>query len=437
MTNRFHHVLLADPPGAGKTAQAILACKAIGAKTILVVCPASLRLNWVREFKMWADIAAWPMMRGAETPESSVVVVSYDLAARPSVLDKLSAQPWDVLILDEVHFLKSSRSKRTKACLKILAPKAMKVIAITGTPLPNGRALELQPIFTAFCPELFGNWHKFVERYCIKEITPWGVQYNGSRNLKELGKLARERFMIRRSKEEVLASLPPLVRQQVPLSLKGSDTKRLITESLTCLKEVLEAVEAGQSVAVPHLSTLRRELGVAKSLPAAKFILDLLEEERQVVVMAHHKEVISALGREFDAAGVTFVTLLGDTPPVERQNAVNDFQAGKSRVFLGSLLAASVGITLTAARAVVLVESSWVPSDNEQAEGRCFRIGQTDITRIFYLVVPDSLDEAVTSAVIRKQRNIETTLGTDAVRDSPGRQTIPFITNGETYGKAS
>lgn len=423
-------MLLADPPGAGKTAQAIVAARELGANRVLVVCPASLRLNWVREWQTWCGKGAytlWPVLSAADMPAlnfwgKSVIVVSYDLAARAEVLRVLSSMEWDLMVLDEAHFLKSRKSLRSVACYQHLWPKARKVIAITGTPLPNGRASEAHPLFSALCPELFKDWWRFAARYCVREETPWGMKFQKSKNLKELGRLARERFMIRRSKEEVLSDLPPLVRQTVPLTLSDTKAGKVARESMAHADEALKAMEEGGLTFSPHVATARRELGVLKVPGAASFISDLLEGEEAVVVFANHREVLAGLEAALTRQGTSFVKLLGETPPAERQRAVDDFQQGKARVFLGSLLAANVGITLTRSSAVVMAESDWVPSNNEQAEGRCYRIGQRVITRVYYLVVPDSLDDAVTSAVLRKQRDIETVMGNGA----PQTQGVPY-----------
>lgn len=402
--------LLADPPGAGKTAQAIVAADRVEAKWILVVCPASLRLNWAKEFRLWSDrrrmlhvvLSGQGDKCRVMNAAGKVTITSYELAV--SAADTLAGFDWDLVIFDEAHFLKGQKSQRSKVCREKLAPTARRIIAITGTPLPNGRAVEAWPVFSMLDPEEFGHFWRFVKTYTYPEETPWGTKYDRSKNLKQLGALARERFMIRRTKQETLGQLPPLQRQTVPLVVPE------VLDGLAFLSEAEELVTSGEVLPGP-IATARRELGEAKVRAACDFIRTMLESEEQVVVFFHHRSVGLALRAALDQASVTFVSIVGETPPEARQSAVDAFQGGKARVFLGSIGAAGTGITLTASSVVVMVEASWVPSENEQCEARCYRVSQSELTRVFYLVVPDSLDDAITNTVIAKQRNIERVLG--------------------------
>lgn len=409
--------LLADPPGAGKTPQAVRAMEALGARRILVLCPSSLKLNWCREFSRWScpPYTAKALKSSRDVPlieESDVVVVSYDLACRPAVLEKLMAVAWDGLILDEAHYVKSPGSQRSRVSTVLLWNRAKYRLAITGTPLPNGRAAEAWTLFSRLAPDLFGKWEAFRNSYCIPEETPWGVTYPRSKNLEHLGKLARERFMVRRKKEEVLGQLPPLVRQKMPLEvpvLKVVEAEGDFGEGPN-LQALIDAVEAGIPLQSDALSTARRKLGLLKVEAALEYIVDLLEETGSCVVFAHHRDVIRGLRDGFTERGITVVGITGDTSTDDRQDAVDTFQRGDAQVFLASLTAANTGITLTRSSTVVFVEADWVPSTNEQGEGRVYRVTQKEITRAIYLVVPDSLDEAVTWSVVRKQRDIQKVL---------------------------
>lgn len=413
IVNHYQDVLLADHPGAGKTCQAIIAADRIGAKSILVICPASLRENWKREFQKWGpqfDTYAfycrkelWNQVDHTFVPTGAPLakIISYDLAATLPIED---LEDFDLLICDEAHYLKSPKSKRTRHILGKIWPRAKKRICITGTPLPNGRAIEGWSLFSKFAPDLFGGFSGFVRDYCVKQLTPWGINYNKSKNLTILGELARQRFMIRRAREDTIGQLPPLVRLQVPICPP--------IPPICSDEELQEAIAAADSGFVSgHIATLRRELGNHKAEYCAKYIINLLQEVEHVVVFAHHQEVIAALAGQFLASKITFCTVVGATPSDERQAAIDKFQGGECQVFLGSLLAANTGITLTRAHDVVFVECDWVPSNNEQAEGRCYRIGQTEVTRSHYLVVPDSLDDAVTAAILRKQKDITKVMG--------------------------
>lgn len=400
--NHYKDVLLADHPGAGKTCQAILAADKIGAKKILVICPASLRENWKREFAKWSDkdhfVYCIYSKKYSYADINHVAVVSYDIAAScPELFGE-----YDLLILDEAHYLKNAKSKRTKVIFGVIWSKCKKRICITGTPLPNGRAIEGYTLFSRLAPQAFSNWWAYVKTYCIKEVTRWGTNYNQSKNLDALGKKCRELFMIRRDRKDTIGQLPPLVRIQIYLS----DVKFESELSESQQNRILEMDSNS-----PYFSTLRKELGVAKVSSSAEYIEDLLEEVNHIVVFAHHREVIIMLEALFVIHDISFVTITGETSMDDRQAAIDMFQNGKAQVFLASIYAANTGITLTKAHDVVFVEYDWVPEINTQCEGRCYRIGQTEITRSHYLCIPDSIDDKITDAILRKQRNISSVMG--------------------------
>ena len=398
--------LLADPPGAGKSAQAIAVMKELRAERTLVLCPKSLKLNWAREIEMWTGERAVQILRkstDAIDPTAKVVISNYHLACREPLLSALTRERWAFLCMDEAHCLRSPSSQMSRTCFVPLWASATYRLLMTGTPVPNGRAVEAWPMFSRLAPDLFGRWEPYKSRYCIPEETPWGIAYPRSKNLDELGRIARERFMVRRSREEVLGQLPPLVRQHVPLDIPALEVQE--TQEGLDISAVVEAVLAGVPLRSDPISTARRKLGILKAPLAAEFIRDQLEEVESVVVFCHHREVFQTLFEALEDLGVVRVS--GKTPTDERQAAVDAFQGGRARVFLGSLTAANTGITLTRSQAVIFVEADWVPTTNEQAEGRIHRVTQTDITRAIYLVAANSLDEAVVRSVVRKQRNIE------------------------------
>lgn len=403
IVNKYKDVLLADHPGAGKTAQAIIAADRMGAKTILIITPASLRENWRREFKLWSEKERDIFCVYRDFKEASVVIISYELAVKHAT--KLSKLTFDLMILEEAHYLKSTKSKRSKVILGGLWDRAKKHILITGTPLPNGRAVEGYNIFAKLSPLEFGDWYKYVSTYCIKRITPWGINFDKSKNLTALGDKARELFMIRRSREETIGQLPPLVRMQVPLTA----SYQLELGDAFDEDEALEAIESGN---ILPFASLRQKLGLQKVQGSIGYIKQLLESEKHIVVFAHHSSVIAQLKTEFMKEKISFVTLTGSTPAKEKQEAIDSFQAGKVQIFLASQLAANVGITLTKSSNVVFVEFDWVPENNTQAEARCYRIGQTAITRSHYLCIPDSIDDRILESILLKQRNIHKVLGT-------------------------
>ena len=425
--------LLADAPGVGKTPQAVRLAVALKATRILVVCPASLRINWLRELARWSG----GRYRG-QTLESSkdeatgdVLIISYSLAARNPAVGPTG---FDLVIFDESHALKSPGAKATRACLIDIWNRSTYRLCLTGTPVPNGRASEAFSVFMRMAPKVFSPWPKYCKRYCVEapnphDPRPGAVWYPGSRNLDELGRLAREHFMVRRTRSVVADQLPPVARERFYLDvpeLRDAETARGHDPDLAPLFDaalidrIVAAVNGGRDASpLPResdpLSTARRKLGALKAHAAVGFLEDLAESgTKRVVVFCHHRDVYGSLfegllnSKGFDEVwGIS-----GGMSGEDRQAMVDAFQSmqGTERTgaFVASISAASTGLTLTAADTVVFVEYDWVPSTNEQAEARVARLTQRSaVCRAIYLVVPDTLDEAVLGCVLKKSRDIE------------------------------
>ncbi len=396
--------LLADDMGLGKSAQAIEACKLVGARKtrcVLVVCPASLVENWRREFAKFSDI----------TP----IVVSYNKADTLQTTAPDDDQ-WDVLILDEAHYLKSPKAKRTKAIFGAkcdgvggLVSRAAHVFCLTGTPTPNNPS-ELWPMLRAVMPGAVGREHMagkphtfwtFVEKYCVTQDTGFGIKIVRGKNLGEL----KERispFVLRRKKDEVLKDLPPI--RFDTLALEGKWPKEYDAESWTIAKALDNDGVAGLKALAPHVAQLRRVTGMAKTPAAIEWIKEQFEGGLQkLVVFAHHRAVIDAIHVEFPGSAIVDGSMSGEA----RQIHVDRFQRPDGpRLFIGQIQAAGTGLTLTAASDVLFVESSWVPAENEQAAMRVHRIGQRNACLIRFAMLAGSIDEQIQKAVMRKTADI-------------------------------
>lgn len=398
--------MLCDPPGAGKTPQAIGLYDALGCKTALIICPASLRENWKREFQRWSkgSVKAQVLTSSSDQidPEANVLVTSFSLACRTH--EKLSERSYDVMIVDESHYLKNASSQAARVVLVLLWSKCHFRLLMTGTPLPNGRAVEAYTSFSRCSQQHFGSWDAFKKTYCIEERTRWGVTYPGSKNLSQLKELSKA-FMVRRSKEQVLGELPGLVRQNVPIRLPEMDV--LNAEDGIDVDAIMHAVENDLPLEGDHITTVRRKLAMLKAPHILQAIEEILEEVEAVVVFLHHRDLMTHLTTGLSEKNISYVAVSGLTLPEDRVKSVDIFQKGDARVFLASLKAANTGLTLTRASTLIMAEYDWVPSTNEQAEGRIYRVSQNEICRVRYLVASDSLDEKILKVVQRKQRQIE------------------------------
>jgi len=423
--------LLADEMGLGKSAQAIAACDAVCGvgDNVEVVCPASVVENWIREIERFKK-GRW-----------TYGVMSYDRAARMVAAGKMPSSI-RVLILDEAHYLKNHKAKRTKAIFgdkcdgsSGLVSRAKHVFCLTGTPTPNNPS-ELWPILRAVMPQAIAmqiqglqnfkpddfvdlslsNMHSrpmaywpFVQRYCVTRDNGFGIQIVKGKNLPEL-KARIAPWVLRRKKDEVLKDLPPIRFDELPL--KGDlgtwqANIALHPEAALAVKTLEEKGVAGLREIAPHVAQLRRVTGLAKVGPAAEWISDWFENGGvKLVVFAHHRDVIDALCKsakpEWRACALT-----GSDSVETRQFIVDDFQrASGSKLFIGQIQAAGTGITLTAASDLLFVESSWVPAENEQAAMRIHRIGQKNACMVRFATLAGSIDENIQRAVMRKTADI-------------------------------
>lgn len=434
--------LMADDQGLGKTIQVAglinhitsmdmdISCEKLS--KILIICPATLKQNWANELNKWVitppgrtlniDIVQGGKHRFKKNFRG-VTIVNYEICAK---LKEKIGDDYDLVVIDEVHYLKNSASKRTKAILGTggIARKAHRVAAMSGTPMSN-RPIELysliSTIFEEYWPRDLLGYREFGEFFCagfdekvrqqVRGGIRWVKEFNvrGVSNLPILNSLLRERFMIRREKKDVLKQLPPKITTVIDI-VASQEQQNVIGELLKAegeyRDEVVNSIETGQRLPpLEGMASVRAELGLEKVPYAIEFIKNLLESEDKVIVFCVHKEVVKLIRTALIEYGVSVIT--GGTPTNKRQGMVDDFQAGPNRVFIGNIQAAGMGLTLTKACHVIFVESSWVPGENMQAEDRAHRISQDKQVWIHYLVWYGSMDAQIIRTAIRKQKNID------------------------------
>lgn len=419
--------LLADAMGLGKTIQVLgLVNLDESIKSVLIVCPATLRLNWAREAGKWL---VRPFNVGvvetadAPSTETNFVIVNFERVRDKKLLAALMARKWDLVAIDEGHRVKNPKAQQTVAVLgkatrgndaavEGLITNARRKVILTGTPLPN-RTIEVQPLLGALVPETFGNFFQFGKRFADAYQDKWGWHFDGSSNLDELQTQMRSSVMIRRLKEDVLTELPAKRRQVVALAPNGA--AKLIEQEKALFnfkpadttKEGYEAavskLSMGSAVDFEEMSRIRHELALTKVPKVIEYVQDMFANGvDKIFVAAHHRDLI-----ELIAAGcpeMNPVTLTGDTSMTDRQTNVDKFQNDSTcRLFVGSIIAAGVGITLTASSHVVFAELDWVPGNVTQTEDRCHRIGQRNSVNITHLLYEGSLDAYMAAVLIAKQ----------------------------------
>lgn len=422
------HNILADEMGLGKTAQALVYAEESKSNNILIICPAHLKLNWERECKIWLKTPYTVQVVNKSKDVLSTIendklgikllIINYDLIIKPLILTQVKRMKYDLIILDEAHYLKSPKSKRTKVILgttinpmihnKSVIDLAPRKLALTGTPIPN-RPIELYPILASFLPHIFnkGYWW-FARRYANARQTHWGWDVTGSSNLPELRQILKTHLVTKRTKAGVLKELPSKIKQVILFEPDKETKKILKKESQYDLKELKQAISEGKTpINFEEMSTIRREMGVSKVPLVIKHIKSILDDtEQKIVIFAWHKSVIQSLKDML--SDYNPVLLTGEMSHKVKQLSVDKFQTDSSvKVFIGNIKAAGTGITLTAASTVVFVELDWVPGNITQAEDRCHRIGQTDSVLVQHLVVKGSIDSYLVEAIIKKQKVIE------------------------------
>ncbi len=431
--------LIADEPGLGKTIQALglantLLSDAKPVVRLLVVGPKIALWNWRREAEKWLvrphRIALWT---SKSQPDADVVIVNYDVISRPAVAAALRAQTWDIAVFDEAHALKNEKAARTKACLgskkeKIEAIPAARRLFLTGTPILN-RPVELYPILHAMRIPEAALYIDYAMRYCEGRHTSYGYDASGASNLDELQAVLREKVMVRRLKADVLTELPAKRYAVVELEADTADLRRAVVAEVAAkaasdeqekrlraavaaarrggnpaaLKVAIDRLSHGMRVAFTEMSRLRHATAVAKVPQVIEHVSALLDgSDESVLVMAHHADVIAGIVAGLAEAGHEAAVITGDTSDADRQRAQDDVQARRKRVFVGSMRACGVAITLTAASTVVFGEQDWTPGIMQQAEDRAHRIGQDSSVLVQHLVVDGSIDASMAKAVSSK-----------------------------------
>ena len=396
------HAFLADDMGLGKTIQVIGAVNRNQLKKGIVICPASVKITWVRQLRRWLEdkrIGIYMVRDGKDSipAHADIVVINYELAVKDRLHNQLvkrgEKSPYDFVVFDEARYLKSMDAKRTRRFLgkSSVLHHAKSKWCLDGTPVPN-RPIELYPILRALAPqtiEPYTDYDDFGRYFCGGFFSGMKWNHRGASNIQELQERIKP-FMLRRSKEDVLPQLPAKVETYVELS----DVQCLYTEDFY------------------PIATVRRELALAKLAQATEYIRRMVDEVGKVVVFAHHRDVIEQLSEGLSEYGA--VICYGGMTAEQKQKSIDLFsnasrESGQCQVFIAQTVAGGTGIDglQTSCNYVVFVELDWSPGVMDQAIDRLRRIGQQHTVFVHYLIAPGTLDERVDDTLDQKRKVIE------------------------------
>jgi SWI/SNF-related matrix-associated actin-dependent regulator of chromatin subfamily A-like protein 1 len=434
--------LLAWEMGTGKTPTAVRACAKVRAERILVFCPLIATYVWCRHFRDWSGyfdirvldaenaVAPFTFIEG-----KGVRIIPYSRAHKSAVIEAAArfSDQWDVVVIDEAHYLKNPAAKRTRA---IYGPRldldasplehAARIWCLTGTPLLNGPH-ELWTHLKALKPEMirFGNlgvlgYEAFMDRYCHTKLTTYGRHVTGAKNTNELAQRLKP-FTSRKRIKDVILDLPPLRVTTYELPENMIVVTPELDEALADLR--IEGIDgfddddllaAAQSGAVAF-STARRLVGMAKVPGVVAMVDDMIQGgAEKIIVFAHHRDVVHDLAYHLEYHRP--LVIQGGTPQATRDQAIDIFQNDpRYPLIILSIEAASEAITLSAASQVIIAEPSPVPSKNAQAIARAHRKGQRNPVLAQFVTLPGTFDAHFMRLIARKTRDIMKVVDPDLV----------------------
>ena len=405
--------ILADDMGLGKTTSTIIAALESNAKKILIICPASLKINWQREIANYTDRSVYISEGKNFSQEHDFVIINYDIIKNFHNVKKKSESQildsnFDLVVVDEAHYIKNGQAQRTKL-INDLVKKVDRLWLLTGTPMTS-RPMDYFNLLSLVDSPVAKNWMAYAIRYCS------GYQFNaggrkiwnvtGASNLEEL----RDRtsgLTLRRLKEDVL-DLPDKIITPVYLRLKSKAYEEIMGEYYDWYDKNPDESKS-LTVQFTKLTKIRQVIADEKIAQTIELAENIIEQGKKVIIFCNFTNSLSKICEHF---GKTSVRVDGSTPKHERQNSVDQFQDNeKIKVFVGNIKAAGVGLTLTAAEAVIMNDLSFLPSDHSQAEDRAYRYGQKNNVLVYYPIFENTIEGIIYDILNNKKQVIATVMG--------------------------
>lgn len=426
-----NRILLGSDPGTGKSAQARVAANYIRPTRTLVLCPASVRSTWEYEWSRWATLPTTIQViensKKLVPQETDTLILSYDLCFRPKWFAFLkrwlshfdspyTANPnhrqLSLLVADEAHQLKNTEAKRSRAVLDF-SKHSDRIFLLTGTPIQN-HVTELFNLARLCDPSTFYSFEEFANRYSYPWFDGYQTRYTGNRNTQELKQRIKP-FFIRHLKADVLKNLPEKLYSNIYIDITTKEAELIFKQTAINESIIQTRIAQGQDpkpnqAQAEILHTLAR----TKVPGICAWFDNFLECEsnESLVIFGYHRDVIQQLHNYFEKKGLCVCSLTGDTLPKDRAYYVEQFQKGTIQVFIGNILAAGEGITLTRSHNVFFTELIWNPAKLSQAADRLHRISQVNKVMIRFFLTKNTVEDKLIRTIQMKMKS------TDKVIDS-------------------
>jgi SWI/SNF-related matrix-associated actin-dependent regulator 1 of chromatin subfamily A len=408
--------ILADDMGLGKTTSAVIASIESNVKKVLIVCPASLKINWKREIANYSDKKVLIVEGRKWGSTFDYYIINYDIIKNYHTTDKsedsddyklLVNEKFDLAIVDEAHYISNATANRTRLLNDVLE-QIPKVWLLTGTPMTS-RPINYFNLLKIVDSPLTLNWQSYVRRYCK------GYQFNvgnrkvwntsGASNLDELRERTKH-VVLRRMKTDIL-DLPEKIVTPVFVEL----TSKMYDEELEEFTRITNDKKNDETITVTlnRLMKIRQLIAYEKIPYTCELIDKFVEQGKKVIVMTNFTMSLDMLHEKYKKISVT---LDGRMNKDKRQENVDRFQSDdKIKVFIGNIKAAGVGITLTAAEVVIMNDLSFVPADHAQGEDRAYRYGQKNSVLVYYPVFENTVEKIIYNILQKKKNVIDQVMG--------------------------
>ena len=405
--------ILADDMGLGKTTSTIIAALEAGSKKALIICPATLKINWKREIENYSDKTVFIAESKNFNTEADFVIINYDIIknfhdTKKKDESQILASNFDLVIVDEAHYIKNATAQRTKL-INDIVKKTDRLWLLTGTPMTS-RPIDYFNLLSLIDSPVAKNWMAYAIRYCqgyqfnVGGRKVWNV--TGASNLEEL----RDRTLgltLRRLKENVL-DLPDKIITPVYLRLKSKQYEEVMGEYYDWYDKNPEESKS-LTVQFSKLTKVRQIIADEKIAQTIELAENILEQDKKVIIFCNFTDSLNKITEHFGKAAVK---LDGSMSKPERQHSVDQFQDNpKVKVFVGNIKAAGVGITLTAAEAVIMNDLSFLPSDHAQSEDRAYRYGQKNNVLVYYPIFENTIEGIIYDILNNKKQVIATVMG--------------------------